>query len=180
MKFERRDVFAPASFITLLGVILCLIGAFKLSQPSGLWLILVGRAMDLIDGPVSRATRASRFGGMFDATADKIALAAILTSCFYYKLAPLGALLYILLHNVLNAVASVIAERKGREPVTSVSGKLSMFGENIALLLYVISSIPAFGHDYRAAAVTVLVLSLPFGFKASWVYIKRTLDSHNK
>lgn len=169
---DRRDVIAPASFITVFGLILCLIGATRLNTTAGLWLILLGRSMDLIDGPVSRATRPTHFGAALDAASDKIALIAIISACFYYDLAPWWALAYIIVHNVVNAAAALLAESRGKQPTTAISGKLSMFGENIAILLFVINAVPAFNANTFALAAAALLLSVPLGVRASYKYLQ--------
>jgi len=176
-----KTVCTPASAITLLGLILSLIGAFTLNTPYGFVLVVLGRILDLLDGPISRLTTPTRFGAMFDATADKIAIAVILVSTFIYGLAPALALAYIVIHNLLNAVAASVAQLRGNEPEADLNGKLSMFFENIALFAFIFATYAVLPTEtVSALAWALLILSVPFGLLATEAYIRAALGQRHK
>jgi phosphatidylglycerophosphate synthase len=174
---DWNDITTPASIITLAGLLLSIYGAFQLNTVHGLVLVAIGRGLDLIDGPVSRLTRPTRFGAAFDATSDKIALLAILIACFTYDIQPIWLVAYVAIHNLLNSVLSVVAEKRGNNPEASLDGKLSMFFENIALGLAILS-LSLHNPGLQAWAVVSIILSLPLGFMASISYFKAATGKH--
>lgn len=176
--FSFDDIYRPASLITIAGFVLSVWGAFKLNTPSGLALVVIGRFLDLVDGPVSRLTQPTRFGAVLDATADKFALLALLIAAFLFQSVPLLVLSYVFAHNILNGVLAVIAQKRGHEPETAISGKLSMFGENAALFAFILAS---YGYGvFIGLGWGLFIASIPFGIGATTVYALYALRSSHK
>lgn len=173
MRVRRADLITPANGITTAGLFICLIGSLFLNRPLGLTLVLIGRAFDLIDGPVARATRSSQFSKFLDPTADKIALLGILAGAWYYELLPEAALWYVLAQNGLVSVISVAAQRNGTAIGALIAGKINLFLQMCALALFIGSVVLAGGTSLWAYGWAVLGLSVPFGILATYRYAKQ-------
>ncbi|MDB5186004.1 MAG: CDP-diacylglycerol--glycerol-3-phosphate 3-phosphatidyltransferase [Candidatus Saccharibacteria bacterium] len=172
MRITLRYVLAPANVITLVGLIITIIGCFKLNTLSGLGLVLIGRSFDLLDGPVARFMNDTRISKFFDPTADKIALTAILLSVLAYGLTPWYIVLYVAFQNVLVAILSVKALKAGKAEGAAISGKLNVFFQTMSILLFIVSHLftGQFAHFANIAAYASILLSLPLAFRAIFVY----------
>jgi phosphatidylglycerophosphate synthase len=172
MKYTRADILTPANAITLFGLILVLVGCFYLDSWTGIILVVLGRSMDLIDGPVARATNTTKFSVFWDPTADKIALLGILVSVMHFSLAPLPIVLYILVQNGAVAYLSIKAERQNKAVGALISGKLNLFFQNCAIVLFIVANLVS--HDwatlYRILAYSSFFISVPFSFIATRSY----------
>lgn len=185
--FERLtadDVLTPANGITALGLFLVLAGSFYLYKPAGLALVIVGRALDLVDGPVARATKRTRFSVIFDPLADKIALAAIIAAVFAYGLVPWPVALYVLLYNVaISVLAFRTYDYKGKIGAT-IAGKLTMFFQTTTILLFIASGLAPTGPGVALAvfAYANLITSIPLALVTFWTYrrlLKRSRSRHS-
>lgn len=177
MKVTIRDIISPATLLTASGLLFVIAGSIRLHSLTGLELVVLGRFMDLLDGPAARATRATRFGAAFDASADKLSLAAILAAAFYFHMAPPVVLAYIALHNLLNAAAAIRAEHRGKQPHTAISGKLCMFLENIALFAYFLAALYPQHTAWGTTGLVLFILSLPVGWFATRHYVRHGAGS---
>lgn len=169
------DILTPASAITLAGLVICIVGSLYLNQWLGLILIAAGRAFDLIDGPVARATKVTHFSLIFDPIADKIALIAILISCWHYHLVPTGILAYIFCIHVIISIVSVIAERRGTATGAAIAGKLHLFLHNVALVAYLLGHMltPTLGQALTTIAPILVICSVPFAILTLRAYARQ-------
>lgn len=143
MEIKPADILTPANAISAAGFALTVIGAANLGTPLGLTEVGVGRALDLVDGPVARHTRTSEFGAAVDATLDKLGIGVVMVEAWQQNIIPKPALVAIATHNAINAVASVVAERRhpGEPMAPSRSGKRAMAVENVALGSYALGKV---------------------------------------
>lgn len=172
MNYTARDILTPANAITLAGLLVTLAGSFYLDSTLGLVLVLIGRSLDLVDGPVARATKTTKFSVFFDPTADKIALAGIIAAVIYYDMAPLPVVLYIIAQNLVVSILSIIAQKRQVAVGALIPGKLNLFFQTVAIFLFVIAHI--FHQNWSSIATTgayiALVLSLPLAILATKSY----------
>lgn len=179
---EIAEFYPIPSAISLVGGILAVDGARRIDTPLGIAEVAVGRGLDLIDGPVARALdQTSELGAAVDATTDKLAGLALLVSEWRKGIAPRSALAAIGAQNVMNGVATFVAQRRhpDQELTPSVDGKRAMFAQNIALGAYAVSHVLAErqpraaqalrGLGHVAAAVGVGY----YGLRATVGYIQR-------
>lgn len=171
-KFTKDDVVTPANGITLLGLILVIIGCFYLNELSGLFLVALGRFMDLLDGPVARATGVTRFSIVFDPFTDKIAIAAILFSSLWFGLVPWPVVLFIIFQNLLTIVLALRKYKNKNKIGATILGKLNMFFQTTTVLLFILSSLTPTG---LSALLIVLayanfIACLPLGLMSAITY----------
>jgi phosphatidylglycerophosphate synthase len=186
LRPRLADVFTAPNAISVAGFVLVLSGTSRIRTPRGLTSVVLGRASDLIDGTVARATGAtSDFGAALDAALDKLGMAAILTSAFRQRCLPRPALLGVVVHNALNAGATLLQQRRrpDRTLRPTVTGKLSMFAENIGVLAHVAAnldseSVPD-GVRRACAALGVVgtTLGIAGGLAAAAQYFHRALGT---
>lgn len=174
-RITLTDVATPANAITIAGLAITTWGACILYAPIGLLLVLVGRSFDLIDGPVARATRRTEFSVFLDPAADKLALLAIVVAVFGYQLAPWWVVAYILLQNVITTVISVMAERRGNAVGALLPGKLNLFCQQVALLLFIFASTVSSGltDDATIIAYGSFGISVPLGILSIRTYAQQ-------
>lgn len=174
---RRQTLLTLANAVTLIGLLLTLYGATRLNTVAGVIITGLGRMFDIADGKIARMTHTSSFfGAVFDATADKIGVLAIIIAGWHFGLAPKIILLAIFLQNLVNAIAFVIARVKMLKfKVASVTGKHAMFSENIALGCFALAGIieQSVIHDtlYVAGIIAALLGVVVLGIPASYSYL---------
>lgn len=140
----KNEVLTIPSAITATGVALVVKGSFESDPTKALMYTAAGRALDLVDGPVARATgRASDFGAKADAVGDKIGMGAIAIGSLLHKRIPAPAIGAIVAHNSFNAFASIadeILHPDNKEVRPSTVGKVGLFVENVGVLAYLSST----------------------------------------
>lgn len=181
MTYTARDILTPANAITLIGMLITLVGCFWLDTSMGLALVFFGRLLDLVDGPVARATQTTKFSVFFDPTADKIALAGILTAVIYYDLAPLPIVLYIIAQNLAVSVLSIIAQRQNKAVGALIPGKLNLFLQTSSIFLFIIAHLIS---NNWSSTLTMLgylsfLASLPFALLATKSYADLLKEKNN-
>ena len=132
-----KEVLTAPNAISVAGYLLVLSGTTRMTTARGVASIVAGRASDLIDGTVARATgTTSDFGAGLDASLDKLGMATILTGAWLHRSMPRPAILAMILHNALNATATVIhARRWPEDPLRQTRvGKVVMFAEEVGVL----------------------------------------------
>ena len=174
-----HNVVTPANAITTASAAMVFDGIRQMDRPIGLAKIAAGRALDILDGKVARATgTASELGEMFDATADKLQIGALLLKGAEKGIIPKPAALYIGAQNFSNALLSIQARRTGRTIHPNKSGKHTMFAQCTAIVGYIAASQLENAGLNRAAKVTSLVAhtalsaSVILGVKATHAYAK--------
>ncbi len=182
MKISLSEVATLPNAISVTGFALALHGASHLDTPVGLAETATGRLLDLVDGPVARATgQSSEFGATVDATLDKFAGLAIVASEWRKDLAPKAALVAMLGQNVANSVATAVAIK--RHPDLDLSptrdGKYAMASQNLALAAYAQSQIvqenyPRTSHLLRSIGHAATAVGVGYyGVKATADYVRR-------
>lgn len=160
------DVFTAANGITLAGAILTLIGAIKLNTVFGLTCVIVGRAFDVLDGPVARRTHSSHFGAMFDATSDKLVGLALLIAAYHFRLAPVIFLLLVFVHHLIITTLSFLTEKRGQATQAGKAGKYTMFLHLSAISLFVWSHFSTrYTQSLRDVALAAAVISILFAIQ---------------
>ena len=185
-----KDVFTIPNAITLTGGILAWRGAEELNNPCGLSKAALGRLLDIIDGPVSRLTgQTSDVGAALDAITDKIVMAKILHEMNKKELAPEKVIDTVTVLNLINALATGIANLRSDEKAETrptKSGKLAMAGETVTLISYIAAHIaeqdknPKLAKLLRKLGAGAFAASLPFAAHATCTYIKRAIKGDSE
>ncbi len=178
MKLSREDLATPANAATAIGLLMTLAGALRLNTVHGIALVGIGRALDLVDGPLARKFGSSRFGAALDGTADKIATFAIIAAAFYFQSVPFWVLVYVLLQNIINMAIVAYAEYRKRNPESSLLGKRGMFFQNSALVLFTVSSVLEASSTQsitRNIAIAALTVAVPLSLLGSIGYLRHAL-----
>jgi hypothetical protein len=185
-----KDVFTIPNAITLTGGILAWRGAEELNNPCGLSKAALGRLLDIIDGPVSRLTgQTSDVGAALDAITDKIVMAKILHEMNKKELAPEKVIDTVAVLNLINALATGIANLRSDEKAETrptKSGKLAMAGETVTLISYIAAHIaeqdknPKLAKLLRKLGAGAFAASLPFAAHATCTYIKRAINGDSE
>ena len=185
-----KDVFTIPNAITLTGGILAWRGAEELNNPCGLSKVALGRLLDIIDGPVSRLTgQTSDVGAALDAITDKIVMAKILHEMNKKELAPEKVIDTVAVLNLINALATGIANLRSDEKAETrptKSGKLAMAGETVTLISYIAAHIaeqdknPKLAKLLRKLGAGAFAASLPFAAHATCTYIKRAINGDSE
>ena len=139
-KVTKQDVFAPANFVSVLGLLLTIYGAFNITSLTGVIVLGIGRIVDIFDGKVARSTHVSPFGALVDATCDKIGIAILIPAVWIADIAPYWLLIYIALQNILNIVLNWLTAARGGTPASSKTGKYAMFAQNVSLGFYALGN----------------------------------------
>ena len=185
-----KDVFTIPNFISMTGAALAIRGSEKIDKAEGLVECAVGRLADVLDGKVARMTgQTSNFGAALDATTDKIVMAKILYEMNKKGLAPKKVLVAVAAPNLINALATGIAnlrsDEKGETRPTK-SGKLAMAGETVTLISYIAAHIaeqdknPKLAEILRKLGAGAFAASLPFAAHATCTYIKRAINGDSE
>lgn len=182
-----KDVFTIPNAITLTGGILAWRGAEELNNPCGLSKAALGRLLDIIDGPVSRLTgQTSDVGAALDAITDKIVMAKILHEMNKKELAPEKVIDTVAVLNLINALATGIANLRSDEKAETrptKSGKVGLAMETAALVAYAAAELadkrtdsPKPAEILRKLGAGAFAASLPFAVHATHTYIKRAIN----
>ena len=180
-----KDVFTIPNFISMTGAALAIHGSKKIDTAEGLAECAVGRLADVLDGKVARMTgQTSNFGAALDATTDKIVMAKILYEMNKKRLAPKKVLVAVAAPNLINALATGIANLRSDEKAETrptKSGKLAMAGETVTLISYIAAHIaeqdknPKLAEILRKLGAVAFATSLPLAAHATCTYIKRAI-----
>ena len=185
-----KDVFTIPNFISMTGAALAIHGSEKIDTAEGLVECAVGRLADVLDGKVARMTgQTGNFGAALDATTDKIVMAKILYEMNKKGFAPKHVLDIVAVLNLINAIATGIANLRSKEKGETrptKSGKLAMAGETITLISYIAAHIaeqdknPKLAEILRKLGAGAFAASLPFAAHATCTYIKRAINGDSE
>ena len=186
-----KDVFTIPNLISVTGATLAIHGSEKIDTAEGLAECAVGRLADVLDGKVARMTgQTSNFGAALDATTDKIVMAKILYELHKKKeIVPEEALVFIAASNLVNAIATGIANLRSDEKAETrptKSGKLAMAGETVTLMSYIAAHIAEQNKNPKLAEILhklgagAFAASLPFAVHATHTYIKRAINGNTE
>ncbi|PID32239.1 hypothetical protein CR970_01470 [Candidatus Saccharibacteria bacterium] len=180
MHVPREDILTPANAVTLAGLALTLYGSIHLETALGFWLLVLGRSLDMVDGPVARRTHTSRFGIALDAVADKLSLIPISVALLVYGLAPVIAVWYVVAQNAVVAAYNLVASHRGVRGKPTKSGKLNVFLQMSSLILFAGGSLVSntmLSTVIAIAAWFSLGASIPLALNAVRQYAKRSYDA---
>ena len=185
-----KDVFTIPNLISVTGAALAIHGSKKIDTTEGLAECVVGRLADVLDGKVARMTgQTSNFGAALDAITDKIVMAKILYEMDKKKLAPKKVIDIVAVLNLINALATGIANLRSDEKAETrptKSGKLAMAGETVTLISYIAAHIaeqdknPKLAKLLRKLGAGAFAASLPFAAHATCTYIKRAIKGDSE
>lgn len=183
-----KDVFTIPNLISMTGAALVMRGSEKINTAGGLAECAVGRLADVLDGKVARMTgQTSNTGAALDATTDKIVMAKILYEMDKKKLAPKKVIDIVVVLNLINALATGIANLRSDEKAETrptKSGKLAMAGETVTLISYIAAHIaeqdknPKLAKLLRKLGAGAFAASLPLAAHATCTYIKRAINGN--
>ena len=182
-----KDVFTIPNLISVTGAALAMHGSEKIDTPEGLAECVVGRLADVLDGKVARMTgQTSNFGAALDAITDKIVMAKILYEMDKKKLAPKKVIDIVAVLNLINALATGIANLRSDEKTETrptKSGKVGLAMETAALVAYAAAELvdkrtdsPKPAKLLRKLGAGAFAASLPFAVHATHTYIKRAIN----
>lgn len=184
-----KDVFTIPNLISVTGAALAIHGSKKIDTTEGLAECAVGRLADVLDGKVARMTgQTSNFGAALDATTDKIVMAKILYEMNKKRLAPKEVLVAVAAPNLINALATGIANLRSDEKAETrptKSGKVGLAMETAALVAYAAAELadkrtdsPKPAKLLRKLGAGAFAASLPFAVHATCTYIKRAINGN--
>ena len=184
-----KDVFTIPNLISVTGAALARHGSKKIDTTEGLAECAVGRLADVLDGKVARMTgQTSNFGAALDATTDKIVMAKILYEMNKKRLAPKEVLVAVAAPNLINALATGIANLRSDEKAETrptKSGKVGLAMETAALVAYAAAELadkrtdsPKPAKLLRKLGAGAFAASLPFAVHATCTYIKRAINGN--
>ena len=183
-----KDVFTIPNFISVAGATLAIHGSENINTAEGLAECAVGRLADVLDGKVARMTgQTSNFGAALDATTDKIVMAKILYEMNKKRLAPKKVLVAVAAPNLINALATGIANLRSDEKAETrptKSGKLAMAGETVTLISYIAAHIaeqdknPKLAEILRKLGAGAFAASLLPAAHATCTYIERAINGN--
>ena len=185
-----KDVLTVPNLISVTGAALAIHGSEKIDTAEGLAECAVGRLADVLDGKVARMTgQTSNFGAALDAITDKIVMAKILHKLHEEEIVPEEFLVSIATSNLVNAIATGIANLRSEEKAETrptKSGKLAMAGETVTLISYIAAHIaeqdknPKLAKLLRKLGAGAFAASLPFAAHATCTYIKRAINGDSE
>ena len=139
-----RGLVTPGNAVTVLGLVLSLVGAWRIytndTLVSGLVLLMAGRAADMADGFIADRTRTkSPVGEVLDAGCDKLVAGVVFITFLAGHIIPLLPLLVLLVQAIINITSSVVAKRRGRELHPSVLGKRAAVVEWLVVFWFLLA-----------------------------------------
>ena len=184
-----KDVFTIPNLISVTGAALAMHGSEKIDTPEGLAECVVGRLADVLDGKVARMTgQTSNFGAALDAITDKIVMAKILYEMDKKKLAPKKVIDIVAVLNLINALATGIANLRSDEKTETrptKSGKVGLAMETAALVAYAAAELvdkrtdnPKPAEILRKLGAGAFAASLLPAVHATCTYIERAINGN--
>lgn len=184
-----KDVLTVPNLISVAGAALAIHGSKEINTAKGLTECAVGRLADVLDGKVARMTgQTSNTGAALDATTDKIVMAKILYEMNKKRLAPKKVLVAVAAPNLINALATGIANLRSKEKAETrptKSGKVGLAMETAALVAYAAAELadkrtdsPKPAKLLRKLGAGAFAASLPFAAHATCTYIKRAINGN--
>ena len=184
-----KDVFTIPNFISIAGATLAIHGSEKIDTAGGLAECAVGRLADVLDGKVARMTgQTSNFGAALDAITDKIVMAKILYEMDKKKLAPKKVIDIVAVLNLINALATGIANLRSDEKTETrptKSGKVGLAMETAALVAYAAAELvdkrtdnPKPAEILRKLGAGAFAASLLPAAHATCTYIERAINGN--
>lgn len=142
IAFQTKGLLTIGNLLTVIGFLLVLSGAVKISQEQyllGTILIGVGRLLDYLDGIAADMTRTkSRLGASFDEVADALGLGLALIIFLVNDTMPLVLLILIALPKSLNALSWCVSKIRRIRMDTTAQSKIATFIIWSGILLYLL------------------------------------------
>ncbi len=180
--FTARDIFTVPNAMSATGAYLTWKGAEQLDTPQGLAKVIVGRSIDAVDGTVARKLgQESNFGATVDAGLDKLVTTKLLWELWKSNAAPKAVLGTIATLSAVNAAstAHVMLTRPGEPIRPTLSGKVAMAGETVALFAHSAAHTAEHTNHPNASkwlkrlGNAAFIASLPAAVHATGSYLKR-------
>lgn len=174
MKLAKHDILTLANAVTLSGLIITGFGAARLNTLDGFMLVIFGKLLDVLDGPIARRTHASDLGAALDATADKITGLVILISALYFGLAPTWLIVFLFSQHVAVSVISIYAALGGWVLKVIRLGKNNMFLHLFTLFVMIGGNFTHGGlsQAIRGLGLTLAIASIITGLATTYSYLK--------
>lgn len=138
-----RGIITPPNIITVIGLALVVYGLFLLLSKyywTGLILVAVGRALDIVDGAVAQKTNTkSPLGEIFDAAADKFGTLFTLIALFAAQITFWWLLAVLLIPQIIITLISFYKKASGAKTHPTRQGKLSMAALWAALIGFIVA-----------------------------------------
>ena len=175
----------PGNRETLKGLVASLAGVWFLHKdnlPAALGLLTYGRIQDLRDGAKAAATGTkSPLGEAFDATSDKIVMAAALPVLARQKILNKPEVIGLVAQHGIASLATITAKVRHQEIHPSRYGKISTFSQWVALGLIGVGKVlpqkyELIGDKLETAGRISLTLGTALGAIATAGYIKDAMS----
>jgi phosphatidylglycerophosphate synthase len=104
-------------------------------------------------------------------------LASIIIAVIHFQLAPMFVIFYIVVQNAVVSYLSIKAERQNKAVGAVIPGKLNMFFQTSAIVLFIWAHllVPTdWSVVLKVLAYTSFILSLPLGLIATRAYARQT------
>lgn len=166
-------VITPGNIITLVGLTLVCVGAFDIVLHKfllGFSYVGIGRLCDIADGIIANKTNTkSPLGEMIDATADKLAILALLVALSISSATAWEALGLVAIQNFVNVGLSYKAKRNGVTLHPSIAGKLATTWQWLGIVGVILANLIPLA---IWPAYLFIIIGLVMGTQASWGYFK--------
>jgi len=180
-----RGILTPGNIVSLIGAILVIRGLFYLAEGrlvDGIWILLLGRLADIVDGMVADYTKTkSPLGEAMDATVDKILIILSLYVLLDKHLVPfiVGGLMAV--HAVYNIGLSTVARKLTVSLHPSRTGKISAVFEWACVGFYLLKDILEQHHSNATLTHDAALLSFAlFVITATWSSLNYTRNVYYK
>lgn len=186
---KTGGVATPGNAVSVAGLLLTHSGLMNIKNGNkirGTTEVVVGRAMDIVDGYVADKTGTkSSVGEKFDATIDKILMADALWLLHKKEIVPTKAAVLIGVQNVVNTVATGVAMLRSNELHSSREGKITTVLQWAAIGGYCIDAVAQADQSrssdqtsaIKTAADVVVVASTALGAYVNIDYTQTAMSS---
>jgi phosphatidylglycerophosphate synthase len=171
---NTRGFVTPANVVSLVGLGLVLLGLAVLVKHryiAGLWLIVIGRLCDIIDGAIAdRSGTKSPLGEVVDAGFDKLGALGVLIVFGVEHIVPWWAIIGIGIQNAANAIIGFVGHHRKLSVHPVRAGKISTACEWLAFFCFILAA--AYGSAWAWPAYGILGAALVLGLVSTSVYAR--------
>jgi len=167
---ETGGTLTIGNVLTAIGFVMVLAGLVAIIKEAywhGLWLVIVGRICDILDGWSAHQTRTkSPFGELFDSTADKLETAAALIVLTLTSVFPPWAAALVFIPQLAIATLTGIRLRSGRRLHPSRLGKFAMAAAWLGIGVFILAAaspsdlVTSLGYALCGASAILSLVSL--------------------
>lgn len=164
----------PANGITVIGLVIVLASLLMFIRGGfwlGLFLLIVGRLLDIADGVVAEVTKTkSPLGELFDAVADKIGTFLTVVTLLVAEITNWWVVGALLLPQVVIMTIVFYKKQKGIRVHPTRPGKVSMALVWVGIPGLIVSKALGGLEPLMVAMYLVIIVSMLLGFYAAWQY----------